>query len=578
MNWKKAAKPLIGVGVGGAVLVWGAGVALAGPGAPTALTITRNPEDGASVTVSWAPVEGATRYNVKVVDDAAEKVSVVSGDTTSFAISNIDGCKRLKVSVSSRDDSGKGASSKTEWIDTAAPGLVTNLKATRSADGNQVTMTWDPPANTGAAEIYEYQTYGNNYLQRVPGTARSITYSVAHLQNKDFSGSVTALNHYGSCKWAPVENKVSGKTLQSFKVTRDPGDPRKVLLSWGKPGKALSRYSVRAYFDKATSAWTYIPAEATSFTYTIPAELPAEKAVEITFVPNFADGTNGTWETWKLPSLDEGTIKPKVVVEHQWSRLFTRLDIAAGDYAAYPSVFMRAVTAEGYRNEEWMVPGSKTLAMHDLPKGVYTVTVGGANELGEEEWSRQTVAIGGDEVFTMGAFNAYADEVKWKDGSSTYVEMTTQPVGSQDLTVGFTPTADFAVALRANPTPSYADRFNGLVLRSEANHVETVNGQQIAARGFSLVKVFENNECGKQLAGAFAPAGVTATSRIVVSVVGNTLTATADGKVVLAVSDLAAANRANCGGSMPTGDRFGFRSNWDQPIDDYTNVTFRTGA
>jgi hypothetical protein len=586
MKWKRAAKPLVAVAAGGTLLVWGAGAAMAGPGAPTGVTVTRNADDPSKVTVSWAPVEGASNYHVSVSDGGSEKITVVSGGTTSFAFDDAGLCERWRFKVASRDSSGKGTASKSTWLDTAGPGQVV-AKTTRSADGTAVTVTWDKPGHEGDTPVTYYDVSmdvnGNTVRRTVTGlstTFTGVSPTTDALVGVAPYNSITGcgLTHVQSVVTKPWESEEPGQ----FKVNRDPADPRHMTLTWQAP-KNTSHGAVDHYtfiYRYGTTTWKPVDVTATSYAVDLPETWNDTDGVNFGVKAWFADGQFGN-TAWANVGGKPYVPSQKVDVSHTFGRIFARLAVASGQYAAYPNAVLRISRADGYVSEEWLEPGTGTIAMYDVPKGIYTVTVSGANEIGEEEWSRETVQIGGETPVTDASFDDLS--TGWKDVSGDVVMAVNKPLGSQDQSLAYTVAigADTGYAAMLRASGEYYGSFQGgLVLRYEPTHTETVDGKTLTGPGFSLVKLANGTMCAKQLAGAFAPPATfgAGSHRVIVRAIGNTFTASVDGRTVLSVSDLKAVNTASCGGDAPRGEKVGLHVWRDSYLRPYSNITIGTGA
>jgi hypothetical protein len=587
MRWKRAARPLVAVAAGGTLLVWGAGVAMAGPGAPTGVTVTRNADDPSKVTVSWAPVEGATNYHVSVSDGGHEKVSVVPGSATSFAFDDAGLCGRWRFKVSSRDASGKGTASKSTWLDTAGPGEASNVKVTRSADATAVTVTWQPPAHAGDAPVSHYDVALSVNAETVRRTVTGLSTTFTDVSpTMDALAMVSPYNSIAGCTSTHVMSKVTkdpdSDAPAQFKVNRDPADPRHLTVTWQAP-KNTSHGAVDHYtfiYLYGSTTWKSVDLKGTSTTVDLPETWNDPDGAQFGVQAWFADGQFGG-HAWASLGGKPYVPSQKVTVSHTFGRVFARLDLASGQYAAYPNAVLRISRADGYSSEEWLEPGTRSIAMYDVPKGVYTVTVSGANEFGEEEWSRQTVQIGGDTLATDADFDDLY--TTWKGASGNSVMAVNKPLGSQDQSLAYTiDTAgdESYAALVRMVADAYSSKQSGLVFRYEPKHTETVDGKALTGPGFSLVKLTDNTECGKQLAGAFAPPATFGAGRhrVVVRAIGNTFTATVDGKTVLQVSDLKAVNAANCGGDVPRGEKVGVHVWHDSYLKPFSNIAVGTGA
>src|SRR3712207_4368446 len=92
----RLAKPLGALAAGAGLLVIMPGPATATPGATKSVTVTRATDDPKKINISWAPVAGATRYNVSVFDGTGDEVSIVRAPSTSFTLTRGEPCVRLR--------------------------------------------------------------------------------------------------------------------------------------------------------------------------------------------------------------------------------------------------------------------------------------------------------------------------------------------------------------------------------------------------------------------------------------------------------------------------------------------------
>ncbi|GIJ43927.1 hypothetical protein Val02_08130 [Virgisporangium aliadipatigenens] len=580
MNWKRAAKPLVAVAAGGTLLAWGAGVAMAGPGAPSGVQVTRG-ADLNTANLTWQPVEGAARYYVSFFDGKKDTVTVVPAGTTSMSFAVPDGCKRYRFNVAARDSAGAGTVSKSVWLGTVAPGPVEGLKATRN--GSDVTVTWETPRDEGYHPItgYTLDGWGENYnthlwpgghsvvLPNVPATTR-------------LTVRMSARNGYESCgpqAQAVVPAAVATPVAEPTGLTakRDPADPRRFLLNW-KAGVspehgAIAHYTVRyGYADGAYVAYdaswadaTQVDVTGTSTAIDLPESWPeATGSAEFAVNAVYADGyASGVGPTARVAPAQEESQAQRVTVNHTLGRIQAELDLASGDLAAYPNTVMRISRADGYTAEQWLEPGTTAISMYDVPQGLYTIVVSGVSETGEQEWSRETAQIGGD--MPLSAYDL-ASGGSWEDAEQTgrSVRVTAEPLRSADHGLAYDIWTTKFSAERGYGAILRGDRWGqGLVLRYEPAYTTTVDGQTLTGPGFTLTNTRSDGRtgCATRLAGAFAPPGTTtlAQHRVTLRAFGNTFVATVDGRTVLEVADLKALYGTGCAAEqIPTGQYAGF--------------------
>jgi hypothetical protein len=594
MRWKRAAKPLVAVAVGGTLLVWGAGAAMAGPGAPGGVTVSRTAGNAFRATLSWMPVEGAAKYFVSVFDGTRDTVTVVPAGTTSMTVDVADACKRWRFNVAARDASGKGTVSRNVWLDRAGSGPVEGLRATRT--GADVTVTWETPSDTGAGPItgYSLSASGEGYYTNLwPGGHAVVLPNVP--ASARLTVRMTASNGFPSCgpqaqTVLPAAVAAAVPEPTGLTAKKDPADPRHFLLNWKAPTStehgAVTGYTVLyGYYSAAGASYRYAAtnltkvdvAAGTSTAIDLPASWP-ETTGSVQFAVNavFADGYRGgdSPPVYVGPPVSAAaTATPKVAVDHTFGRIHVELDREVGDYAAYPNAVVRISRADGYSTEQWMDPGTRELTVYDIPQGRYTVAVNGVSELGEEEWSRTAAQVAGDMAITTGDWQPGAP---WTDAEQTGRSniVTREPLRGQDQGLAYDiDTSKFSAERGYGAMLRAADNGKGLVLRYEPRYTTTVDGQTLVGPGFSLTNTRSGGGagCATRLAGAFAPPGTfeLGEHRVTLRAWGNTFTATVDGRTVLEVADLRAVYGAGCTtDEVPAGAYAGLHV-WQYQLENY---------
>ncbi|MEV4838754.1 fibronectin type III domain-containing protein [Nonomuraea sp. NPDC049486] len=219
------------------------------PAAPTEVTATGG---DASATVSWqapaddggSPINGyvvtASPGGAKTSVGPSQRRAVVTGLTNgtdyTFTVVAVNAAGSSPASVPS-------ASIKVGQI----PGTPTNVIAT--AASRSVSISWNPPADTGTSPITTY-TVAEASTGRTETVSTTTVLFTGLTNGQRYSFKVKATNDAGDSAWSAVSNVVSPQPLpvpdQPLIIDADPGDEQ-VTLSWAPPpsgGEAITTYRI----------------------------------------------------------------------------------------------------------------------------------------------------------------------------------------------------------------------------------------------------------------------------------------------------------------------------------------------
>jgi DNA-binding response OmpR family regulator len=555
------------------VLVTGAGLLMAMPSAASAaplstsqITITRGAEDASKIQISWAPVEGAARYNVSVFDGTHDEVKVVKAPTNTLSLVRSESCVRLRVNIGSRDASGAGATSKNVWLNTLAPGGISGLKGERTGDFTQMVAAWKEPAWLG------YGAPGGYRVQLIRAGDRAVVYeglvpaTTARFTGLDpareYTLQVAAENSFGSCVIAKQTIGTSKPTAPTaFKAVRDPATPAQVNVSWAPPAYggygAASYYEIGYGVDKVTS-WTKV--DGTSATLKL--DSGTTWTIQVRAVNQFGTGGAAGLKLVAAEAVGSSTTRPGITVTPDGSKIQVKLDSKIGSFLQYPNLVLRVsptVADGGFTDEQWGANGASTMTFGELPNGLYTLQVNGSGTAGEVEWSRQIVNIGNVGVVANTQWLTVSSGGNGNNADFSAVTNTGRKSTNQALMTSVTLKDGQGYGVWSRASIDTNKKLSGYLVEFDPNYSNIV-------KGYGPAMVLRMQDKGKQcsaplattkMSSALAAAG---THRVAVVTNGDSLYATVDDVVVLNVASLAkAATAVSCKSTAPTGTEAGVR-------------------
>jgi serine protease len=240
------------------------------------------------------------------------------------------------------------------------PDAPTDLEAT--AAPNSITLTWNPPSDTGGTDIVDYllQRSSNNgaYWSTVRDSVSASTgATITGLTNgRAYTFRVAAVNRVTSGLWSVTASATPATTPGRTRSLRGRRGDQQVSLSWSKPatdgGAAIERYSVEESTDgvqwneasvvtaPTTSAVVTGLTNGTRYRFRVSAvnragagtRSPTISVTPLTVpgAPGNVDGTPGNRSvglSWLLPITDGGTKITRYIVQRSrdggasWSTL-----------------------------------------------------------------------------------------------------------------------------------------------------------------------------------------------------------------------------------------------------------------
>ena len=269
-------------------------VPLAPPAAPASIGAT--PGNG-QVTLTWAAVDGATRYEYSTDGTAWAPIAAFTTNadgTLSTTVTGLTNGTPVSFQVRGVNSAGDGPPSAASAMVTpnpplARPGKVMNLKAA-PMDG-QINLSWDTPTTGGAIVNYEYtRNSGVDWTDIPNSNAATTSYTVMNLTNGlTYSFIVRAENAAGT-----------GQGSDSISAT--PMAPTLPAIP--------ASISAAAGDGQVTLTWTAVEG-ATSYDYNKDNETAWTPILAADLTTN-ADGTLSTTVTG-LPNGTEVTFKVRAV-------------------------------------------------------------------------------------------------------------------------------------------------------------------------------------------------------------------------------------------------------------------------
>jgi hypothetical protein len=548
-----------------------------GPAAPTGIHLTRAADNPADFVVSWKPVAGVDHYNVSVFDGALDAVTAIPATTTSLRVKGTSACSQYRVTVGSRDTAGAGSTTGYTWLKSLAPGAVTALTATRSADHTTATATWALPASTGYGSFTGYSVQVVRLADGVVVQKRTSPDAVETLKGldpkKSYVAKVWAANAYGQCgvARAMLGNQLPGGP-RALAAVRDAGVPALVNLSWKAPawpGYTPVTSYLLGYGDLRITTWVKVSGTT--------AQLKLDPALSHVFqvraVNTAGNGSlTSTVTLGRSGAPGSAAVPPSVSLDELNGVVTITTKGPIGSSTTYPNLVMSvrpSVGTVGYTDSQSGQNGAQTVTFQPIPCGAYTITVNGSGPTGQVEFARKVINRCDTGILNANEWKVVRGSAKLADGgvvdmpngAETRV-VSTRARTSQDMV--FTTTANlrsgqgYGIWTRAaletdNTVSGYSFQFDPGYKTVDAGF----------GPAFVLRHWYKGAECGTVLARTKIPASIAVygTHKVVVVAKGDGLYATIDNVVVFDVPSLSKAIAASpCHFPAPAGTEVGFRT------------------
>ena len=528
------------------------------PQAPWRLGAVRDPNDPTTITIDWADVACATRYNVSVFVDGKDTVTVVDGATNSFKVPSSDTTKTYQIQIGSRNDAGRGAATPVFYLRPSVPGGVTGMKIDYT-DVSAAALTWNAPVDRApiSYQLVVTRVADHKVIIDTPLDGKATS---APLPGMDARGIFTiTLQPTNKSGLGPTSRLVIGEEkpnpVKSIGAIRDPNNPKMVIVSW-LPSDNTLRGAVLGYeigYGKH-SADSRVIVKQTEGTVSIPADQSTVVIVRV-----ITDRGRSRWSKSIRVPIDgnrlTGTTNASVDLVEQDGVV----TIAETNSLAKNQLVVKitpTLANGGFTDTQYSQVGANHLSFRTVPQGSYVVTVMDAGK----ELARRYLNIGnvgfmaptdwkvvrGSADITMGTVDMS------KSGESQVLSLrprTTQDVVVEtdaQLTVGDGYGFWFRTSNLENSKPT------GLTFQYDPKYSSSF-----------IIRDWQNGtECSKPIAVTPFPAGlvVNGTHRIVMAAQGDTLYATLDGVKLFELPSIAKAVAGNaCGYAAPTGTQVGLR-------------------
>ena len=161
--------------------------------------------DEFTVAASWDAVVDATSYDVELLKQTAtggttveQTTTGVTATTASFKLSSAASFRDshvVKVTPNGAPAFGPGESA--VIAPPAAPALTTSVSGTRSADGKQLTVSWDEVTGADSYSLNYYVHDGNDKWFRYTDDIVGTSFTMKNLQpKKSYTAAIMSVNTY----------------------------------------------------------------------------------------------------------------------------------------------------------------------------------------------------------------------------------------------------------------------------------------------------------------------------------------------------------------------------------------------
>lgn len=240
-------------------------LAYTSPAAPQNVNATIG---NAQITLTWSsPAIPGSSYVTGYEVRKGEGSWLSVGMNTSYTFTGLTNGKGYEFSVRAVNNKGGGAPSHVFSTPGITPSAPRNLKVTK-AEYNEITVTWDAPANSGTGTIYLYQyRVFSHILIDDWKNALDTTATISRLANgTTHTIEVRAVSNYGAGASAQVTAIAKGKPSSPNYLVANTASEQ-VTLTWFKPnndgGSAITGYEV---YNPVTDMWEFT--DLTTYTIT----------------------------------------------------------------------------------------------------------------------------------------------------------------------------------------------------------------------------------------------------------------------------------------------------------------------
>jgi hypothetical protein len=510
----------------------------------------------------------------------------VPADRTSLAVTGIDAQTTYKVTVTTRDAAGLGTTSGVITLNSLVPGPVRSTTGIRSAAGDSVTLAWTQPAWSGYGSSNRYHVVLVRITDGVTVADMSTVSTSASIAGLDparqYRARITAANDFGTSPSASLLLGSDKPGLPTTLVsTRDAKSSSVVHLTWRSPAHLGSgpvlRYEVVYGVGRLSNTLVVTTASADV----------ALDARRIGYVAVRACNTAGCGTISAITTMPASgvaappavTANPFVLVSNVGSTVTVETRGLIGAGSPYPRLVFRVFPTMGnlgYTDTQIGQNGARTLTYQTVPKGTYTVAVGGLPTVGAEvEIARKVIVIGAD-----GQLSA-ADWQVVRGSAVIGAASVSMSVAGENRVLSTKPLASPDMVLTTNATLQSGSGY-GIWFRSGLDSLSRIYGYSfqydpLYGNAFIIRHWYQGNECGTPIARKSFPTGwaINAKHQLVVVAKGDTMWASMDGQEIFRVNSLAAAAAASpCKFPLPQGTRIGFRT-WHTSPATFVGTTLR---
>jgi hypothetical protein len=574
-----------------AVPLWSVPGAEAAPStfpAPGGITAVRVPENLNDFVISWRPVRGTPHhYNVSVLANGRDDVTVVPGDQTSLYVTGVDFTTTYRVTVSTRDAAGEGATSGFVWLRPMVPGPARQLTVTRDLETQSATLTWVAPWWPGYVPVSEYRVTATRLTDQATVFESVVSDTTATISGLDpfrmYKLEVQSFNEFGDGRAAAtlLGNDRPGSPLLNA-VGRDTVSPGVVHVTWTPPSYA--GYAEITHYEVAYGiGWLRNSIEvhdATSADIEIdPTRLGrvSVRACGTTSCGNYAKAA--TVQSVGYAPPEEATTSPFVLVSGEPGYVEVETRGVVGAIGQYPRLVVRILPTSqngGFTDTQWGQNGAQLMRFGPVPNGTYMVTVNGESAGGvETELARKVITMGDDGLLQASDWETIRGSSDVSGNSVDFTSGSENRVFSPEM-----PSSDMVMTTSA--TLQSGDGYT-IWFRSDVNIVNLVSGYSLQfdpkhANRFIVRQWHLGTECPVALGRARLPRGFDKNGEHQLAIVlsGDSLWVTLDGAELFDIASLSEKSRGNsCNYPPAWGRRIGFRS-WSAASVKFENTAIRS--
>lgn len=548
--------------------------------APGGLKVARSAADVNQLDVTWKAVAGADHYTVNVFDGTRDRAFTVAADRTSLTVPVSGACTQYNVTVTANDDTGAAAKTNIFRVDRLAPGGITGVKASRTADSAR--LSWEAPQSAGFAPVDGYQVQVkqlSNGKMLVDRRSPDTTESLSGLDpERMYVAQISPENKYGSCITSKVVLQGNKPTApRALTAVRAADDADRLQVSWTEPEWAgfgkIDHYEIGFRSPQMPRPkWMSVGRDA-----------KAEVSLD----------SKSKWSLWVRSVNSEGQaalskeltidkagsaltpeVDPKVDIAETEGVITVDFTGAVGSSSKYPRMTVAVAPTlggRGFRESHSVSNGAGQVVFDRVPCGVYSVVVTGQGPKETKEFGRKvlnrcdTGAIAADQwKLVYGRADIKGNDVNMAYGNEARVMSTTKR-SSQDMV--FTTTANlkagwgYGIWTRASLSGGAAASGYSFQYDPGYENVNKSFGKALLLRVWN-----QGKECGNPVAKVKWPAGLSVNGAHDITVIaqGDTMYASIDGIKLFDVSSLkeslASSGCKASGFTEPTGTEVGFRT------------------